>query len=178
MPVSVSKKDNNQYIPRLLTHYKDQTVPYLMEKLNIKNINRLPKIEKVVLNIGLGDARDNANALLAFQCVRQKLFMPHRKVLNLEIKFKDFKKLEYKRNKAVVKSLKTLDRTQALASARILYIDIKGKIDRGERLKSITTPELVECWLAKLHATITTTPHEGIVPQTYKQKRSYMRRWL
>tara|TARA_B100000700_G_C14872948_1_gene774294 strand:+ start:454 stop:1041 length:588 start_codon:yes stop_codon:yes gene_type:complete len=59
----MSKKDNNQYIPRLLTHYKNQTVPYLMEKLNIKNINRLPKIEKVVLNIGLGDARDNANAL-------------------------------------------------------------------------------------------------------------------
>ena len=89
-----------------------------------------------------------------------------------------FRMYDYKRNKAVVKSLKTLDRTQALASARILYIDIKGKIDRGERLKSITTPELVECWLAKLHATITTTPHEGIVPQTYKQKRSFMRRWL
>ena len=54
-----------------------------------------------------------------------------------------FRMYDYKRNKAVVKSLKTLDRTQALASARILYIDIKGKIDRGERLKSITTPELV-----------------------------------
>jgi len=59
----MSKKIKNNYIPRLLSHYKDSSVPYLMKKLNIKNINRLPKIEKVVLNIGLGDARDNANAL-------------------------------------------------------------------------------------------------------------------
>ena len=53
----------NKYIPRLLLHYKDKTVPYLMKKLDIKNVNRLPKIEKVVLNIGLGDVRDNANTL-------------------------------------------------------------------------------------------------------------------
>jgi large subunit ribosomal protein L5 len=59
----MSKKIKNKYIPRLLSYYKDTSVPYLMKKLNIKNINRLPKIEKVVLNIGLGDARDNANAL-------------------------------------------------------------------------------------------------------------------
>ena len=59
----MSKKIKNKYIPRLLSYYKDTSVPYLMKKLNIRNINRLPKIEKVVLNIGLGDARDNANAL-------------------------------------------------------------------------------------------------------------------
>ena len=61
------------------------------------------------------------------------------------------------RKKPVVKSLKTEDQTAALASARVLYIDIKGKIERGERLKQITTPELVESWLALLHATITTS---------------------
>ena len=89
-----------------------------------------------------------------------------------------FRMYDYKRNRPVVKSLKTLDRTQALASARVLYIDIKGKIDRGEKLKTITTPELVNDWLEKLKATITTIPHQGIVPQTYKQKRSFLRRWL
>jgi len=82
------------------------------------------------------------------------------------------------RKKPVVKSLKTEDRTAALASARVLYIDIKGKIERGERLKQITSPELVELWLAKLSATITTIPHQGITPKTFKQKRSFMRRWL
>jgi len=59
----MSKKDSNKYIPRLLVHYKEKTIPFLMDKLKIKNVNRLPKIQKVVLNIGLGDARDNANAL-------------------------------------------------------------------------------------------------------------------
>ena len=59
----MSKKDLKKYIPRLLSHYKDVSMPYLMKKLDIKNINRLPKIEKIVLNIGLGDARDNANTL-------------------------------------------------------------------------------------------------------------------
>ena len=82
------------------------------------------------------------------------------------------------RKKPVVKSLKTEDQTAALASARVLYIDIKGKIERGERLKQITTPELVESWLALLHATITPIPHQGITEKTFKQKRSFMRRWL
>ena len=59
----MSKKDKNIYIPRLLLHYKNNTIPYLKKQLNIKNINRVPKIEKVVLNIGIGDAKDNANAL-------------------------------------------------------------------------------------------------------------------
>ena len=89
-----------------------------------------------------------------------------------------FRIYDYKTNKPLVKSLKTTDRTQALVSARALYIDIKGKIDRGERLKSITTPELVKEWLSKLHQTISVIPHQGITPKTYKQKRSFMRRWL
>ena len=82
------------------------------------------------------------------------------------------------RKKPVVKSLKTEDQTAALASARVLYIDIKGKIERGERLKQITTPDLVELWLAGLHSTITPIPHQGITEKTFKQKRSFMRRWL
>ena len=82
------------------------------------------------------------------------------------------------RKKPVVKSLKTEDPTAALASARVLYIDIKGKIERGERLKQITPTELVEIWLGKLEETISVIPHQGITPKTFKQKRSFMRRWV
>ena len=89
-----------------------------------------------------------------------------------------FRIYDDKRKKPVVKSLKTEDRTAALASARVLYIEIKGKIERGERLKQITPTELVELWLAKLSTTITTIPHQGITPKTFKQKRSFMRRWV
>ena len=89
-----------------------------------------------------------------------------------------FRIYDSKRNKPLVKALKTADKTQALASARVLYIDIKGKIERGERLKQITTPELVEKWLDKLEKTITVIPHEGLVPHAFKVKRFYMRNWL
>ena len=89
-----------------------------------------------------------------------------------------FRIYDSKNKKPVVKSLKTEDRTAAIASARVLYIEIKGKIERGERLKTITSEELVTLWLDKLRATITDIPHQGITPKTFAQKRSFMRRWL
>ena len=41
-------------IPRLKEKYKKEIVQSLMTKLNYKNINAVPKIKKVVLNMGLG----------------------------------------------------------------------------------------------------------------------------
>ena len=51
------------YQPRLISRYHDEVISQLSEQLNIKNIMRIPKIEKVVLNMGIGDARENAKAL-------------------------------------------------------------------------------------------------------------------
>ena len=51
------------YTPRLFDVYKNDIQPILMKKLNIKNVMQLPKIEKIVLNIGMGEARDNKNTL-------------------------------------------------------------------------------------------------------------------
>ena len=53
----------NIYQPRLLNRYHDKVIGQLSERLKIKNVMRLPKIEKIVLNMGIGDARENANAL-------------------------------------------------------------------------------------------------------------------
>ena len=53
----------NIYQPRLLNRYHDEVIGQLSERLKIKNVMRLPKIEKIVLNMGIGDARENANAL-------------------------------------------------------------------------------------------------------------------
>ena len=41
-------------IPRLKEKYKNEIVKNLMSKLNYKNINAVPKIDKIVLNMGLG----------------------------------------------------------------------------------------------------------------------------
>ena len=50
-------------VPRLLQRYKEEVVPALMERFGYKNIMQVPKIEKVVVNIGLGEALQNPKAL-------------------------------------------------------------------------------------------------------------------
>ena len=48
-----------KYIPRLLIDFNSKIKEELKGKLNIENIMRVPKVEKIVINIGMGDARDN-----------------------------------------------------------------------------------------------------------------------
>lgn len=48
---------------RLKQIYKEEIAPALMEELSIKNVMEIPTIEKIVVNIGVGDALDNPKAL-------------------------------------------------------------------------------------------------------------------
>ena len=50
-------------MPRLKDTYKAETVPALMEKFQYENIMQVPKLDKIVVNMGLGEAKDNAKAL-------------------------------------------------------------------------------------------------------------------
>ena len=43
--------------------YKNEVVPALMKKFNYKSVMEVPKLEKIVLNVGLGDIRENPKAL-------------------------------------------------------------------------------------------------------------------
>jgi len=43
--------------------YQDEIVPSMMEKFNYKSVMQVPKIEKIVINMGVGDAVQNAKAL-------------------------------------------------------------------------------------------------------------------
>ena len=52
-------KENNNYKPRLLVKYNEVIHKYLSDRLGIQNAMRIPKLEKVVLNMGLGDAKEN-----------------------------------------------------------------------------------------------------------------------
>ena len=47
---------------RLQEKYTSEVCKGLMEKFNYKNVNELPKLEKVVINIGCGDAVTNSKA--------------------------------------------------------------------------------------------------------------------
>ncbi len=50
---------------RLKEKYYKEVVPALMEELGLDNIMEVPRIEKVVLNIGVGEGKENAKALEA-----------------------------------------------------------------------------------------------------------------
>ena len=48
---------------RLRDKYRAEVVPALQQKFGYKNVMEIPKLEKIVLNVGLGDCKDNAKAL-------------------------------------------------------------------------------------------------------------------
>ena len=50
---------------RLEEKYKKEVVPSLMEKYNYKTVMLVPKIEKIVVNMGVGDALANSKNLEA-----------------------------------------------------------------------------------------------------------------
>ncbi|MFC2041821.1 50S ribosomal protein L5 [Chloroflexota bacterium] len=50
---------------RLQETYRKEVIPALMERHQYKNVMQVPRLEKVVLNIGVGEAIQNAKALEA-----------------------------------------------------------------------------------------------------------------
>ena len=56
-------KSNNPDRYRLKKRYKDEIVPQLMKECGYKNVNQVPKIEKIVLNMRLGDIKDNSKSI-------------------------------------------------------------------------------------------------------------------
>ena len=48
---------------RLYDKYVTEVVPALQQKFGYKNVNEIPKLEKIVVNMGLGDCKDNPKSL-------------------------------------------------------------------------------------------------------------------
>ncbi len=48
---------------QLQTFYEEQVVPKLKEKFSYKNVHQIPRLEKIVLNMGLGEAIQNIKIL-------------------------------------------------------------------------------------------------------------------
>ena len=49
--------------PRLKERYQKEISPALVKSLDLENVMRVPRLDKIVLNIGLGEAIDNAKSL-------------------------------------------------------------------------------------------------------------------
>lgn len=48
---------------RMKEHYTKEVAPALLKKFNYESVMQIPKIVKVIVNVGCGDARDNAKVV-------------------------------------------------------------------------------------------------------------------
>ncbi len=48
---------------RLEEKFKKEVAPAMMEKFGYKNVMEIPRLDKIVINMGIGDSKDNAKAL-------------------------------------------------------------------------------------------------------------------
>jgi integrase len=145
------------------------------------------------------DADDITPALLAFAAAKKATAAPPEQGRSIyqdkELIYDDESSFIYKRGdtksgkyylriydpvsrKPFIKSLKTTDRIRAITTAREIYQDIKGRIHRGEKLKTITSSELVKIYLDKESKKVTDIPKEGITPSRFRMKQYYASTWL
>ncbi len=58
----VEQKGSTDRVYRIAEQYKAEVIPALIKKFGYKNVNQVPKLEKIVLNMGLGDVKDNSKS--------------------------------------------------------------------------------------------------------------------
>lgn len=52
-----------EYIPRLISEYEEKIVPHMMEKFKYRSVMQVPKLEKITLNMGVGEASKDSKLL-------------------------------------------------------------------------------------------------------------------
>lgn len=55
--------DTQSYIPRLKSHYESEVIKGLIEEFGYTNVMQTPKIEKVIVNMGVGDAASDSKVI-------------------------------------------------------------------------------------------------------------------
>lgn len=59
----MAKTTTSSTTPRLRSQYADQFKAELLKELGLANVNQVPKLEKVVVNVGLGRAKDDKKVI-------------------------------------------------------------------------------------------------------------------
>jgi large subunit ribosomal protein L5 len=57
------KKSSNGYLPRLKTMYEQDLRPQLKDELGVDSVMQVPRVSKVTLNMGVGEAKTDAKSL-------------------------------------------------------------------------------------------------------------------
>ena len=62
-PSSPSRPTPEGYVPRLKVRYREEVVPKLKKEFGIENIMAVPRVERISLNMGMGEAIQNVKIL-------------------------------------------------------------------------------------------------------------------
>ncbi|MGH3442437.1 MAG: 50S ribosomal protein L5 [Nitriliruptorales bacterium] len=63
MSTTTTEAARETYVPRLKRRYHEEIVPALRERLGFENPMQVPRLDKIVVNVGLGEAISDAKAL-------------------------------------------------------------------------------------------------------------------
>ena len=124
----------SKYVPRLLNDYNEKIKPALSKDLSISNNMRVPKILKISLNIGFGQARLNENQLKAAveeltNIAGQKAVITKSKKAISNFKIRENDPVGIKVTLRSNKMYEFLDRFISVASPRIR--DFRGLSSKG-----------------------------------------------
>jgi len=61
--MATTSKTPAKYVPRLQEAYNTQFVAELQKELNLKNVHQVPRLEKIVINVGLGRSKDDKKTI-------------------------------------------------------------------------------------------------------------------
>ena len=56
---------SDKYIPRMKAQYTAEIAPALMKKFGYKSVMQIPKLDKVIVNVGCGESKNNAKEIEA-----------------------------------------------------------------------------------------------------------------
>ena len=124
----------SKYVPRLLNDYNEKIKPALSKDLSISNDMRVPKLLKISLNIGFGQARLNENQLKAAveeltNIAGQKAVITKSKKAISNFKIRENDPVGIKVTLRANKMYEFLDRFISIASPRIR--DFRGLSSKG-----------------------------------------------
>ncbi len=60
-----ARQPREHVVPRLAVSYKEQVIPALMKRFNYRNLMQVPRLEKIAINIGVGQATQDAKLVEA-----------------------------------------------------------------------------------------------------------------
>jgi large subunit ribosomal protein L5 len=130
-PAEVLPKD---YVPRLRKHYDEVVKPALIQKFGYKNVMEVPKLTKIVLNMGIGEATQDSKLVQVAaaeleKIAGQKVVVTKSRKAIAQFKIRENLAIGAKVTLRKVRMYEFLDRLITVALPRVR--DFRGLTDRS-----------------------------------------------